>query len=213
MKWPMSSFFTAAMFACAIAMECLAEPVAQPEVSWDSYDLIAKVVVKSIDATREIQTYDSPEAQSFAHPAEVEVVEPLRLPPEPGPLNLLVPSYSFYRGKRLESHNLASGRFSTTNVLALACRYSIDKKWLVVEWVLPEGMWETYRKQKETGVVEHKTSNSDDEEQEFLDAAQSMDELIKQKDEGKIGWEEYNRRAAPLREIMNRQFGKPITIL
>ena len=201
-------YCSSAIFVCIFGMECLAEPVDTPADSWEHYDLIAKVMVRSVDATREIQTYDSPEAQSFYQPAEVEVIEPLRLPTEAGPLNLLVPSHSFYRGKRLESYYLESGLFPSTNVLALACRYSDDKKWLILEWMLSEEMWQTYRKQKETGVVEHSASAQEEEDKQLLDAAQRMKELIKQKDEGSIGWEEYHKRAEPLREILNSQFDK-----
>lgn len=180
-----------------------------PADSWEHYDLIAKAVVRSVDAKREIQTHDSPEAKSFACPAEVEVVEPLRMPTEASVLNFLVPSHSIHRGKRLEAPYLANGVFPSTNVLALACRYSNDKSWLVVEWVLPEAMWETYREQKETGLDGHLATAQEEEEKRLLDAAQRMLELNKQKDEGQIEWEEYNRRAEPLMEILNSQFGKP----
>ena len=198
-----------AVLVCLVSPAGRADPVARPADSWEQYDLIAKVVVRSIDETREILTYESTEARTFAYPAEVEVVEPLRMPAAPGPLHLLVPRYSIYRGKRMDSYYWTSGRYSTTNALALACRYTRDKKGLVVKWILPEETWDVYRQQKETGVVERPRSAQEEEEQQLLDAAQSLKELGRERDEGKIGWEEYNRRAEPLRMILNSQFGKP----
>ena len=198
-----------AVLVCLVSPAGRADPVAKPADSWEQYDLIAKVVVRSIDETREILTCESTEAQTFAHPVEVEVVAPLRMPAEIGPLNLLVPRYSIYRGKRMESYYWASGRYSTTNALALACHYTRDGSGWIVEWILPEETWDVYRQQKETGVVERPRSMQEEEEQQLLDAAQSLKELGREKDEGKIGWEEYNRRAEPLRMILNSQFGKP----
>ena len=200
---------SAAMLVCLVARECRAEPVARPADSWEHYDLIAKVVVRSVDETQEIQTYESPEAQTFAHPAEMEIVEPLRMPVGVAPRILLVPRYSIYRGKRMESHNWTSGRYSTTNMLALACRYTRDKKGLVIEWILPEKTWDVYRQQKETGVVEHPVSAQEEEERQLLAAAQKRRELRRQMQEGLISQEEYDRLSAPYTEIINSQFGKP----
>ena len=201
-----------AVLVCLVSPEGRADPVARPADSWEQYDLVAKVAVQSIDETREIQTYESAEARTFAHPAEVEIVEPLRMPAGWGggaPDTRLVPRYTIYRGQRMESRNWTCGLFSTTNALALACHYTRDPKGLVVEWVLPEKTWEMYRQQKETGVVERPRSAQKEEEQQLLDEAQRLKELGREKDEGKIGWEECNRRAEPLRIILNNQFGKP----
>ena len=66
-----------AVLVCLVSPAGRADPVARPADSWEQYDLIAKVVVRSIDETREILTYESTEARTFAHPAKVEVVEPL----------------------------------------------------------------------------------------------------------------------------------------
>lgn len=186
-----------------------ADPVAKPADSWEQYDLIAKVVVRGIDEAREIPTYESTEAQTFAHPVEVEIVEPLRMPAGTEPWTLLVPRYSIYRGQRMESHNWASGLYSTTNVLALACHYIRDGSELVVEWVLPEKTWEMYRQQKETGVVERPLSAQEEEEKLLLDAAQKRRELRDKMQEGLISREEYNRLSAPYTEILESQFGKP----
>ena len=185
-----------------------ADPAAKPADSWEQYDLIAKVVVRSVDETREIQTYASAEAQTFAHPAEVEIVEPLRMPAGTEPLNLLVPRYSIYRGKRVEPFYWASGRYSSANALALACHYTRDGSGLIVEWVLPEKTWEMYRQQKETGVVE-RPRTAQEEEQQLLDAAQKRRELRDKIQEGLISREEYSRLSAPYTEIVNSQFGKP----
>jgi hypothetical protein len=198
-----------AVLVCLVSPAGRADPVARPADSWEQYDLIAKVVVRSIDETREILTYESTEARTFAYPAEVEVVEPLRMPAAPEPWTLLVPRYSIYGGRGMESHNWTSGLYSTTNVLALACRYTRDSKGLVVKWILPEETWETYRQQKETGVVGRPLSAQEEEEKLLLDAAQKRRELRDKMQEGLISREEYNRLSAPYTEILESQFGKP----
>jgi len=92
------------------------------------YDLIAKVVVRSVDSLQEVKTHDTAEAQTFAHPVEVQVVESLRLPGAEEIWEVLAPSYALYRGKRLDVGFWASGAYSATNVLALACRFTGNKK-------------------------------------------------------------------------------------
>ena len=190
-----------AMTACT----CFAEPVAEPAESWADYDLIAKVVVRSVDTNREIQTYASSEAQSFAHPAEIEVVERLRMPDEvAGPLNLLIPSYSNYKGKRLECPLFTGGVHSSTNVIAVAGRYIDGKKWLLLEWLLSDEWWAKYRKQMESGIVGPNANIPSEEDRERIDAANKMKELNRQVRAGKISMEECNRQSAPLSEILNR---------
>ena len=152
-----------------------AEPVARPAESWEEYDLIAKVVVRSVDASQEVKTYDTAEAQMFAHPVEVEVVAPLRMPGTGVTWTVLAPGYGIYRGKRLDVYYWTNGVYSTTNVLALACRFARDKATLAVDWVLTDEEWETYRRQKETGAVERPPSQADHEIQQRLDAANKLE--------------------------------------
>lgn len=191
------------ILALVVFSNAWAEPVATPQESWEQYDLIAKVVVRSFDATQEVEIYDTVEAQTFANPMVVDVVESLRMPEEGTTWTVLAPSYSIYRGKRMDGGHWTNGMYSTTNILALACRYTRDKAGLVVDWVLSEVEWETYRQQKETGAVERPLSQEDSDIQRRLDAVRQRRELRKQMKEGEISREEYKRLSAPFTEILN----------
>ncbi len=186
-----------------------AEPVAWAAESPEEYDLIAKVVILSVDSLQEVKTHDTSEAQTYAHPIEVKIMEALRMPEgATSPMQLLVPSYSIYKGSRLECPLLESISSVEGKSIAVACRFDETKKWLLLDSILTDEMWETYQNQKESGTAGEGEYPSVEETSELENAIKADRMIFEKANRGEISWEEYHKQAAPFRTIINRQFGE-----
>lgn len=182
-----------------------AEPVARPADSWEEYDLLAKVVVQSVDSHEEHVYRRSPDFQLVGHPLQVELVETLRKTDDVDMSKLLVTAWTIHGGRRYGNPDLEAGRVAPSNVVSIACRiYLSEATWCVVEWVLTDDMWETYQRQKGTGVVERPYSPEDYDIQQRLDAGRKRAELRKKMEVGEITREEYKIQSAPLTEILSQ---------
>ena len=188
-----------------IVSSSVAEPVSRPARSMEYYDLVAKVLVQSVDSHMEHTYHQNPDSQLTGYPLHVELVETLRKTDDVEMSQLLVPAWTLVNGRRYDNPDLEAGHFASPNVVSIACKlYPSEAKWWVVEWVLTDDMWETYRQQKESGVVERPLSQEDYDIQRRLDATRKMKELIKQMEDGEISREDYNLRCAPLMEILSQ---------
>jgi len=182
----------------------MAEPVSRPARSMEYYDLVAKVKVQSVDRHMAHTYHQSPDSQLAGYSFHVELVETLRKADYVEMSKLLVPAWSLINGRRYDNPDLETDHFAPSNIVSIACKlYPSEEKWCVVEWVLAEDVWDAYREQKETGVLERPLSQEDYEVQKRLDAVRQRRELRKRMKEGEISREEYKRLSAPFTEILN----------
>lgn len=183
----------------------VAEDVSMPERSMEYYDLVAKVVIQAVDKHAEHTYGKGPDFQLVGHPLQVELVETLRKTDDVDMSKLLVTAWTIHGGRRYGNPDLEAGRVAPSNVVSIACRiYLSEATWCVVEWVLTDDMWETYQRQKGTGVVERPYSPEDYDIQQRLDAGRKRAELRKKMKAGGITREEYKIQSAPLTEILSQ---------
>lgn len=183
----------------------LAQLMAGPAASWDKYDLIARVTIRAIDPQREVQYLDSPEAKAFGYPVEVEMVEPLRMPPGTHELQLLLPAYFVINGRKMPALQMSNGEVTVSNTLAITCQSHDHPDYLVIADVLSEETWAVYRQQKEGGVESDGTTSEiqvvPDLKNRF-DAIQQKMTLGDQLRSGEITEEEYALQKAALDEMI-----------
>ena len=92
-RWKFKLYFVIA--GVFINLTSLAFEMPSPAESLDSYNLIAKVVIKSIDLQREVQYFDSSGIQAFGHPVVMEVIDPLIISSRTNELTVLAQAYGF----------------------------------------------------------------------------------------------------------------------
>ncbi len=204
-RWKLILYFVIA--GVITNLTCLAFEMPSPAESLVSYNLIAKVVIKSIDLQREVQFVDSSGIQAFGHPIVIEVIDPLHISSKTNELTVLAQAWGFNHGRRYVHPQFSTGYIAESNTLAIACRYFDNTNWLVIAEVLSEEMWEIYRKQKETNVIDNKTSEESESNQlirEQLLANQKKLALCEQLRQGKISEEEFQKRVEALKIITNR---------
>lgn len=204
-RWKFKLYFVIA--GVFINLTSLAFEMPSPAESLDSYNLIAKVVIKSIDLQREVQYFDSSGIQAFGHPVVMEVIDPLIISSRTNELTVLAQAYGFNHGRRYVHPQVFTGYIVQSNALTIACRYFDNTNWLVIAEILSEEMWEIYRKQKETGVIEKKISEEAESNQvirEQLLANQKKLALYEQLRQGQITEEEFQKQMEALKTITNR---------
>lgn len=197
-------WFYIGIMLCGLAT-AMAEPVSMPARSMEYYDLVAKVYIQSVDSHVEHTYHQSSDSELAGHPLHVELVETLRKTDRVEMSKLLVPAWTTINGRRYDNPDLGAGYYAPSNTVLIACkRCSSGKEWCVVEWVLTDAMWDTYLKQKETGVIDRPLLQEDYEIQQRLDAVRQSRELRKRMKAGEITREEYKRRSAPLTDILSQ---------
>ena len=193
---------------------CLPDSDAIPSPDAWGYTLVAKVKVRSVDRGTECVYWQGPAARSVGHPLDAEMVELLWKADDFDLSRLLVPAWkedddaSHPALRRRADPDLEAGRYATGEVVPLVCRR--EGEWNVVEWIVPAGIWEKYRRQKEEGTFDRGFSPEDDAWQEWMEAQRQNHALWTRTKAGELTREEYQRLSAPLQVILSRTL--PITL-
>ena len=208
MKYLWQSAFVIGISSIIVGATALAQSMAGPEKSWDRYDLIVKVTIRSIDYQRELQYLNSPEAKAFGYPVEVEMVEPLRMPPGTNELQLLLPAYFVINGRKMPALQMSNGGIAVSNKLAVTCHYFDTPDYLVIADVLSDEMWEVYRQQKEGGASSSMATPElqvDPDKQAQANALLKRISLCSQMRKGEITEDEFIRQKTSLDEVIQNQ--------
>ena len=204
------------LMAAAVPAEpiegCIPDSDAIPDPATWGFTLVAKVKVRSVDRGTECIYWQGSDSRDVGHPLDAEMVELIWKADDFDPARLLVPAWTEHDDaphplllKRLHP-DLESGRYAVGEVMPLVCRKEGD--WSIVEWIVPDGTWEKYGRQKEEGTFGRGFSPEDDAWDEWKEAQRRSSELWERRKAGELTREEYERLNAPFDVILSR----PMTI-
>lgn len=203
------------IFMGIIAMSMLAKAFGQPmagqEKAWDRHDLIAKVIIRSIDMQREIQYINTPQAQAFGYPLDYEMVEPMRMPLGSSEVKIIVPAYCVVGGRKIPSLQMSNGAISISNTLAITCHYYDNPEYLAIEGIVSNEAWTVYQRQKEVGASPSRAMPElcvEPDKQEQVKAILKQVTLRRQMRKGEITEEEFKRQNAVLDEVIQTQISQ-----
>ena len=202
MKGTMAFRLLYGLLLLGLAGRAQGEPVAAPEESVWAYEFVAKLSVRSVDRGTDVVFFRNGDWELHAFPLHAEVLETVRETGLVDRAKLLVRArYDDLRqGESIADFDLERGRYAPSNVVAVACNPVSDPAgWCVIEWLLDEELWETYRRQVETGIVE---KAGEREMMELKEAIRQRAALWERVKTGEISREEYLRLSAPYTEII-----------
>lgn len=171
------------------------------------YDLIAKVIIRSIDATRAIQYIDTHETQAFGYPVEMDLVETICMPDNIGDYRVLMQGYGYHNEVKIASADSFIEAFHKTNAMAIGGLQYLDKNIMVIVSVLSDQEWEHYLKGAEemgSAKIKDSAEDSSQEPNERIRALEQRIMLRGQLSRGEITEEEYHQKTESLEKLLKR---------
>lgn len=190
-----------------------ADLVDRPAESWTEYDLLAEVIVLSMDVETDIQHSKAGLSEGYGNLASLELRESLKMPSTSNQLAVIVPTYWLNDGVRLPAFPFAT-HFASGMPVKVSGKWNQDQSWIVLREVLSDEQWARYEEQIRAGqndVIATPLSDHDHALQEQFQqvqmALEKIEEYGKQFDNGTLTREEYQRLTEPLEQIIQQ----PIT--